>query len=270
MTAFAASVTAARAASSRGWAGASTVRSAPRGVSHDGMCTRPPITACVVARPKGLQSRASAARSRLAQPGRQHYICLAIHIPRGQLPARYDARARVRYARHPLSPRPSFGPPSSTSSCSGRSAAYFPYIAVYYRSIGLDLPEIGLLAALNAGVAVVAAPAWGALVDRARDVRGPLAVAGLWSAAAGDVAGGDPRAAPRRDRGRDAGGGLGRPRPDAGQPDDRDRRLRIATDTGGRGRLGRWRSRSARSASGSSSARPGRRACSSSTSRGCS
>jgi MFS transporter, PPP family, 3-phenylpropionic acid transporter len=67
----------------------------------------------------------------------------------------------------------------------GAVAAYFPYIAVYFRSIGLDLPAIGLLAALNAGVAVVAAPAWGALVDRTRDVRGPLLVAGLWSAAAG-------------------------------------------------------------------------------------
>jgi MFS transporter, PPP family, 3-phenylpropionic acid transporter len=67
----------------------------------------------------------------------------------------------------------------------GAVAAYFPYIAVYFRSIGLDLPAIGVLAALNAGVAVVAAPAWGALVDRTRDVRGPLLVAGLWSAAAG-------------------------------------------------------------------------------------
>jgi len=66
----------------------------------------------------------------------------------------------------------------------GAVAAYFPYIAVYYRSIGIGLPEIGLLAALNAGVAVIAAPAWGALVDRVRDVRGPIAVAGLWSAAA--------------------------------------------------------------------------------------
>lgn len=66
----------------------------------------------------------------------------------------------------------------------GSVAAYFPYISVYYSSIGIGLPEIGLLAALNAGVAVIAAPTWGAIVDRARDVRGPLAVAGLWSAAA--------------------------------------------------------------------------------------
>jgi MFS transporter, PPP family, 3-phenylpropionic acid transporter len=67
----------------------------------------------------------------------------------------------------------------------GAVAAYFPYISVFYRSIGLSLEQIGLLAALNAGVAVVAAPVWGSIVDRARDVRGPLLVAGLWSAAAG-------------------------------------------------------------------------------------
>ena len=66
----------------------------------------------------------------------------------------------------------------------GAVAAYFPYISVFYRSIGLSLEQIGLLAALNAGVAVVAAPVWGSIVDRARDVRGPLLVAGLWSAAA--------------------------------------------------------------------------------------
>jgi PPP family 3-phenylpropionic acid transporter len=66
----------------------------------------------------------------------------------------------------------------------GSLAAYFPYIPIFYRSIGLGLPEIGLLVALNAGFALIAAPAWGAVVDRARDVRGPLAVAGLWSAAA--------------------------------------------------------------------------------------
>ncbi len=66
----------------------------------------------------------------------------------------------------------------------GSLAAYFPYIPIFYQSIGLSLPEIGFLVALNAGVALIAAPAWGAVVDRVRDVRGPLAVAGLWSAAA--------------------------------------------------------------------------------------
>jgi PPP family 3-phenylpropionic acid transporter len=67
----------------------------------------------------------------------------------------------------------------------GAVASYFPYIALYYQSIGIGLPEIGLLAALAAGVSVVAAPIWGAIVDRAGDVRGPLAVAGLWSGIAG-------------------------------------------------------------------------------------
>jgi MFS transporter, PPP family, 3-phenylpropionic acid transporter len=66
----------------------------------------------------------------------------------------------------------------------GSLAAYFPYISVFFQSIGLSLPEIGLLGALHAGVALVAAPLWGAVVDRARDVRGAIAVAGLWAALA--------------------------------------------------------------------------------------
>jgi PPP family 3-phenylpropionic acid transporter len=66
----------------------------------------------------------------------------------------------------------------------GAVAAYFPYSSVYFQSIGLSLAEIGLLAALNAAIAVVAAPLWGAIVDRVRDSRGPLAVAGAWSALA--------------------------------------------------------------------------------------
>jgi PPP family 3-phenylpropionic acid transporter len=86
----------------------------------------------------------------------------------------------------PMSPtQPSiFRPAIVYFALFGAVAAYFPYISVFYRSIGLSLPEIGLLVALNAGVAVIAAPTWGAIVDRARDVRGPIAVAGLWSAAA--------------------------------------------------------------------------------------
>jgi MFS transporter, PPP family, 3-phenylpropionic acid transporter len=66
----------------------------------------------------------------------------------------------------------------------GALGAYFPYIAVFFGSIGLSLPEIGLLSALNAGIAVVAAPTWGAIVDRARDIRAPIVVAGAWSALA--------------------------------------------------------------------------------------
>jgi PPP family 3-phenylpropionic acid transporter len=99
--------------------------------------------------------------------------------------------ASRRYHSRPVSDRPStpihpsiVRPAVVYFVLFGAVSAYFPYISVYYRSIGLDLPAIGLLAALNAAVAVIAAPAWGAIVDRARDVRGPLAVAGLWSAAA--------------------------------------------------------------------------------------
>lgn len=66
----------------------------------------------------------------------------------------------------------------------GAVAAYFPYIAVFFQSIGLSLGAIGLLAALSSGVAVVAAPIWGAVVDRRRDVRGPIVVGAAWSALA--------------------------------------------------------------------------------------
>src|SRR5258705_9134457 len=61
---------------------------------------------------------------------------------------------------------------------------FFPYLSVFYRSVGLSLAGIGLIAALTGFVAVVAAPVWGAVVDRLRDARGPLLVAGLWGAAA--------------------------------------------------------------------------------------
>lgn len=66
----------------------------------------------------------------------------------------------------------------------GAVGAYFPYISVFFRSIGLSLGEIGVLAALAGITAVVAAPIWGAVVDRRRDVRWPLLVAGLSSAVA--------------------------------------------------------------------------------------
>jgi PPP family 3-phenylpropionic acid transporter len=114
----------------------------------------------------------------------KHCICLTFNIPL------WTSRTAATM-RRPLSDSPSptthpsiLRPAVVYFALFGAVAAYFPYISVYYRAIGLSLPEIGLLAALNAGVAVIAAPAWGALVDRARDVRGPIAVAGLWSAAA--------------------------------------------------------------------------------------
>jgi PPP family 3-phenylpropionic acid transporter len=67
----------------------------------------------------------------------------------------------------------------------GAVGAYFPYISVFYGEIGLSLGEIGILTAVFAGVGLVAAPIWGALVDRTRDVRAALALAGLWAGAAG-------------------------------------------------------------------------------------
>jgi PPP family 3-phenylpropionic acid transporter len=66
----------------------------------------------------------------------------------------------------------------------GAVGAYFPYISVFFRSIGLSLGEIGVLTALAGITAVVAAPIWGAVVDRRRDVRWPLLVAGGSSALA--------------------------------------------------------------------------------------
>lgn len=66
----------------------------------------------------------------------------------------------------------------------GSVGAYFPYIAVFYREIGLPLEAVGGLAALNAAVGLVAAPLWGAIADRARDLRGPLVLAGAWAALA--------------------------------------------------------------------------------------
>src|SRR5258708_30516581 len=61
---------------------------------------------------------------------------------------------------------------------------FFPYLSVFYRSVGLSFEGIGVVTALTGFVAVVAAPVWGAAVDRLRDARGPLLVAGLWGAVA--------------------------------------------------------------------------------------
>jgi PPP family 3-phenylpropionic acid transporter len=61
---------------------------------------------------------------------------------------------------------------------------FFPYLSVFYRSVGLSFEGIGVITALTGLVAVVAAPVWGAVVDRLRDARGPLLVAGLWGAVA--------------------------------------------------------------------------------------
>ena len=66
----------------------------------------------------------------------------------------------------------------------GSVGAYFPYIAIYFQSVGLGLELVGLLLGLGAAVALVAAPVWGAVADYLRDVRGPLVVAGIWAALA--------------------------------------------------------------------------------------
>jgi MFS transporter, PPP family, 3-phenylpropionic acid transporter len=55
--------------------------------------------------------------------------------------------------------------------------AWFPYVAIYYRSIGLSLESVGLLFALFAAISLGAAPLWGTLVDNLGHVRGPLAAA---------------------------------------------------------------------------------------------
>jgi PPP family 3-phenylpropionic acid transporter len=56
-------------------------------------------------------------------------------------------------------------------------AAWTPYSSVYFQSLGISLSGIGLLAAVGAGVAIVAAPAWGTVADRLGDVRPPILAA---------------------------------------------------------------------------------------------
>ncbi len=82
----------------------------------------------------------------------------------------------------------------------------FPYLPVWYQSLGLPLGTIGLLAAIAAAVGLLAAPAWGMLADRG-DGRGralptaallaAVAAIGLWLAgrlAVGDGVPGAPGA----------------------------------------------------------------------------
>ncbi|HVL54741.1 MAG TPA: MFS transporter [Vitreimonas sp.] len=63
--------------------------------------------------------------------------------------------------------------------------AYFPYIAVFYREIGMSLAAVGGLLALSAAVGLVAAPVWGALADRTRNLAGAIVLAGVWAAVGG-------------------------------------------------------------------------------------
>jgi PPP family 3-phenylpropionic acid transporter len=67
----------------------------------------------------------------------------------------------------------------------GAIGASFPYLAVYYRSRGLDLATIGLLTSLSAVVGLVAAPLWGAMADRFAGSRPVLPVAATLAALGG-------------------------------------------------------------------------------------
>ena len=65
--------------------------------------------------------------------------------------------------------------------------AYSPYLPVYYRSLGLSLELIGLLAALFAAAAMLGAPIWGATADRSGAARPILAFAAAGAAAAAAI-----------------------------------------------------------------------------------
>ena len=56
-------------------------------------------------------------------------------------------------------------------------ASLLPFIALYYRQVGLSGSQIGLLTAISPMVALVAAPAWGGLADRTQRHRLLLTVA---------------------------------------------------------------------------------------------
>jgi MFS family permease len=64
-----------------------------------------------------------------------------------------------------------------------------PYIAVYFQSLGLSLDGIGILAALLAACALIAAPIWGAVADQRLGSRSTLALTSLVAAAMGAVVG---------------------------------------------------------------------------------
>ena len=64
--------------------------------------------------------------------------------------------------------------------------AFYPFIPVYYQSLGIGLDGIGLLGALSAGAAALGAPLWGAAADHFRSPRAvmPVAAAGAAVSAA--------------------------------------------------------------------------------------
>jgi MFS transporter, PPP family, 3-phenylpropionic acid transporter len=69
----------------------------------------------------------------------------------------------------------------------GSIGAWFPYIAVYYASIGLRLDTIGRVVALQAAVSLASAPVWGAIADQLGELRRPLAVATIGTAIAATI-----------------------------------------------------------------------------------
>lgn len=56
--------------------------------------------------------------------------------------------------------------------------AYMPFVGLYYRAVGIDLAQIGLLVALPGLIQILATPLWGVLTDvlRLRHVLLPLAL----------------------------------------------------------------------------------------------
>ncbi len=61
----------------------------------------------------------------------------------------------------------------------GAQGALMPFIGLYFREVGLDLAQIGVLVALPGLLQIVAAPFWGLLADALRLHRAllPLAIA---------------------------------------------------------------------------------------------
>ena len=77
--------------------------------------------------------------------------------------------------------------------------AGFPYLPVYYRSLGLDLGAVGAVTAVQAATQLVMAPVWGGLADAFPRTRMTLplaavvaAVGGAWLALVGILGGGLP------------------------------------------------------------------------------
>lgn len=66
-------------------------------------------------------------------------------------------------------------------------AVWVAYATVFFKSLGIDLALIGLLAAVPSAVAIVAAPAWGLVADRMGDMRPAYLVAAVGAAGAAAI-----------------------------------------------------------------------------------